>query len=198
MAGQLSKYDREVRDTVFKSSFTGVAATVIAVTAISPAGFGDWIGASLASNIGFDASANAADNPYVSLPPFAPPMTEAELAAIHSQLASAQASLTLLREATDARIERARSLALTDGTVTFAPMPTTVTRAAPDLRLTLSRPAGMEATASFSEAPVESYVAVAPQESVTPTPVSYGGGEAIEYRDPHLELADLFFAHETF
>jgi hypothetical protein len=199
MAGQLSKYEREVRDTVVKSSLTGVAATVIAVTAISPAGFGDWIGASVASNIGFDASANAADNPYVNLPPFAPPLTQAELDTIRGQLSSAEASLTLLRAATDAKIERARALALTEGAVTFAPMPVAVR--APQLRLSLSQPASLDATASFAEAPVESYVAAAPPEVAAATPASFssgGGSGSDDYRDPHLELADLFFAHETF
>mgnify|MGYP000865863612 CR=1 FL=1 len=43
-------FEREVRDTVVKSGLTGVAATVLAVTIFSPAGFGGMIGTSLASN----------------------------------------------------------------------------------------------------------------------------------------------------
>ncbi|MGQ0533588.1 MAG: hypothetical protein ACT4OF_12995, partial [Caulobacteraceae bacterium] len=70
MAGELSPFDREVRDTIVKSSLTGVAATAIAIVTFSPAGFGDWIGASLAAGSGVDVSAAAADNPYVDLPPF--------------------------------------------------------------------------------------------------------------------------------
>ena len=50
-------FEREVRDTVVKSGLTGVAATVLAVTIFSPAGFGGMIGTSLASSFGNDASA---------------------------------------------------------------------------------------------------------------------------------------------
>jgi hypothetical protein len=196
MAGQLSDHDREVRDTILKSSFTGVAATVIAVTALSPAGFGDWIGASLASNLRVDTSANAADNPYVDLPPFLAPLTQAELSAIRGQLASAEASLTLLRSATDTNIERVRALAMTDGIVSFAPTPR-VAWTAPnaDMQMAYSQ------TVSYEEAPVESYVAVAPAEARV-TPASYSGAPnyegSIAERDPNLELAELLLAHERF
>ena len=37
-------YGREVRDTIVKSGLTGVAATMLAVTIFSPAGFGGMIG----------------------------------------------------------------------------------------------------------------------------------------------------------
>jgi hypothetical protein len=196
MAGQPSNYEREVRDTILKSSFTGVAATVIAVTAFSPMGFGDWIGASVASSFGLDSTASAEDNPYANLPAYPAPLSQAELNTIRGQLAATEASLTLLREATDDKIEHVRTLALSDGMVTFTP----VRRAAPapapqaDLRLSLS------SDASFVEAPVEAYVIETSPVEATASPVSYSGGydTSVPYRDPHLELADLLLAHETY
>jgi hypothetical protein len=196
MAGQPSNYEREVRDTILKSSFTGVAATVIAVTAFSPMGFGDWIGASVASSFGLDSTASAEDNPYANLPAYPAPLSQAELNTIRSQLAATEASLTLLREATDDKIEHVRTLALSDGMVTFTP----VRRAAPapapqaDLRLSLS------SDAAFVEAPVEAYVIETSPVEATASPVSYSGGydTSVPYRDPHLELADLLLTHETY
>ena len=44
MSERESDYGREVRDTIIKSSLTGVAATVMAVTVFSPAGLGGMIG----------------------------------------------------------------------------------------------------------------------------------------------------------
>jgi hypothetical protein len=196
MAGQLSDRDREVRDTVLKSSFTGVAATVIAVTAFSPAGFGDWIGASLASNLRVGASANAADNPYVDLPPFLAPLTQAELNDIRSQLAAAEASLSLSRSTTDTNIERVRALALTDGVVSFTPT-RRVAPPGPDIAVRMA----YNQSVSYEEAPVESYVSAAPVEARV-TPVSYAGAPNYEgslaERDPNLELAELLLAHERF
>jgi hypothetical protein len=197
MAGQPSNYEREVRDTILKSSFTGVAATVIAVTAFSPMGFGDWIGASVASSFGFDSTASAEDNPYANLPAYPAPLSQAELNTIRSQLAATEASLTLLREATDDKIEHVRTLALSDGMVTFTP----VRRAAPalapeaDLRLSLSSDASLT-----PEAPVEAYVIETSPLEATVSPISYSGGydTSVPYRDPHLELADLLLAHETY
>ena len=68
-------YSREVRDTIVKSSLTGVAATVIAVTAFSPAGFGGVIGTSVAAGLGLDRTARASDDPYAHLPPFPSPLS---------------------------------------------------------------------------------------------------------------------------
>jgi hypothetical protein len=196
MAGQISNYQREVRDTVLKSSFTGVAATAIAIVAFSPAGFGDWVGASLASSFGFDSTADAVDNPYANLPAYPAPLTEAELSDIRGQLAATAASLELTRAADEAKIEHFRSLELTDGVVTFTPAPRTAVVPNASLRLTLSEPASLAAP----EAPVESYVMEAPAEA-TVQPASYSGGgydASVPYRDPHLELADLLLAHENF
>ncbi|MGD9981001.1 MAG: hypothetical protein AB7H66_01200 [Hyphomonadaceae bacterium] len=200
MVGQPSTYEREVRDTILKSSVTGVAATAIAIVAFSPAGFGDWIGASVASSFGSTPSSDEAINPYVALPPFASPFTQEELNAVRAELAEVEASLALLRAGTDQKIERVRALALSDGLVTFAPVrgASAAPSAAPGLRLTLSEPAAF-ATA-MAEAPVEAYVVDAAPVEATVAPASYSGGfdTAVPYRDPHLELADLLLAHETF
>ncbi|MGD9967852.1 MAG: hypothetical protein AB7T59_15125 [Hyphomonadaceae bacterium] len=199
MVGQPSTYGREVRDTILKSSFGGVAATAIAIITFSPAGFGDWIGASLASSMGSAPSSDEAVNPYVTLPPFAAPFTQAELDAVRAELAATEASLALLRGATDHKIERVRALALSDGLVTFAPVrgPSAPT-SQPGLRLTLSEPAAF--ATSMMEAPVEAYVVESAPVEATVTPASYAGGfdTSVPYRDPHLELADLLLAHETF
>jgi hypothetical protein len=196
MAGQASNYEREVRDTIVKSGLTGVAAAALAVTFISPAGFGGMIGETLASNFGFDSTANAADNPYANLPAYPAPLSQSELSQIRGQLASTVASLEITRAATDDKIEHVRSLAMSDGLVTFTPSRAPVrTAAQPEaLRLTLSEPS------TFSDAPVEAYVIDAPVEA-TAMAVSYSGPsyeQSVPYRDPHLELADLILAHENF
>lgn len=200
MAGEKSPFEREVRDTIVKSSFTGVAATAIAIVAFSPAGFGDWIGASVASSFGVDSTASADDNAYAVLPAYPVPMTRDEINAIHAQLASSEASMTLVRAATNDKIEQVRSVSLGDD----LPLLVRQAVAAPgsDLRLALSEP--VTYAAPGDEAPVESYVAVTAPEA-TVIPASYtaavgGGGydASVPYRDPHLELADLLLAHESY
>ncbi len=176
-------HEAEAIDTVVKSSLTGVAATVLAVAILSPAGLGGMIGVS--SAFGGSADTNVApDSPYAALPPFATPLSAQELDAIHSQLAQSAASLEFTRAATNDRIERIRALAIdADALVTFEP--TRVAEASPrdDLRLTLSEPVS---TLAPVPAPIE------------PMPISYGGGSfegVVPYHDPHLELAELFLAH---
>jgi hypothetical protein len=196
MAGQPSDYGREVRDVVVKSGLTGVAASILAVAAFSPAGFGGMIGASLASGFGLDSNASAADNPYANLPAYPAPLTQAELSQIRGQLVSTAAQLEITRAATDAKIEHVRSLALSDGMVTFTPAP----RAQAELRLSLSEPSSFAAAAA-GEAPVEAYVIEPAAVEATASPISYSGSGDYEasapYRDPHLELADLLLAHEN-
>jgi hypothetical protein len=195
MSEQAGGFEREVRDTVVKSGLTGVAATVLAVTIFSPAGFGGLIGTSLASGFGHDPNVAPADNPYASLPAYPAPLTAEEVSDIRSQLASTAAAMAFTRAATDAKIEHVRSIALTDGVVTFTPMPETyvpqLAQAAPastpELRLTLSESSVVPAAPSAVEANV--------------APVSYsgnGGGvdHTVPYRDTHMELAELLFAHE--
>jgi len=197
MAGQASNYEREVRDTIIKSSLTGIAAAALTVTFISPQGFGGMIGQSLASGFGFDSTADAADNPYANLPAYPAPLSQQELSQIRGQLASTAASLEITRAATDDKIAHVRSLAMGDDLVTFTPARAAAIPSAPEasLRLSLSEPA------SFSEAPVEAYITDAPAEEAV-TPVSYSSGpgydDSVPYRDPHLELADLLLAHENF
>jgi len=168
-------YGREVRDTIVKSSLTGVAATALAVTIFSPAGFGGLIGTSLASNFGLEPNAAAADDTYARLPAFPAPLSQTELDTIRGQLARTTASLEITRAATEERIEHIRSIALTDRTaVTFAPAP----RAArAELRLDTSE-------AVEDEAPVESFIAM---------PVNYEPQAMIVDRD--LELAELMITY---
>jgi hypothetical protein len=168
-------YGREVRDTIVKSSLTGVAATALAVTIFSPAGFGGLIGTSLASNFGLEPSAEAADDPYARLPAFPAPLSQAELDTIRGQLARTTASLEITRAATEERIDHIRSIALTDrATVTFAPAPRAVEA---QLRLDTSE-------AVEDEAPVESFIA---------TPVSYEPQAMVVDRD--LALAELIITY---
>jgi hypothetical protein len=189
MSDEPRDYGREVRDTVVKSSLTGVAATVLAVTVFSPAGFGGLIGTSLASGFGIDANVAQADDPYANLPPYPSPLTVEELSHIHDQLARTTVSLEITRAATEAKIEYIRSIAVSGDLVTFPAMPQTA-RVGEGLRLRTSEP---ESFAAAAPAPVR--VEPAPVEAIA---VSYGGADLTAHRDPHLELADLLLAHETF
>ncbi|QGZ96566.1 hypothetical protein [Terricaulis silvestris] len=176
MSDKPADYGREVRDTIVKSSLTGVAATVLAVTIFSPAGFGGLIGTSLASGFGLDPNANAADDPYASLPAFPSPLSPTELETIRSQLARTTASLEITRAATEERIEHIRSIALTDRGATFAPAPQVVE--APVLRLSTAEP--------VETAPVEAYI----------TTASYAASP-MATPDRDLELAELLLAHQS-
>lgn len=198
-------FEREVRDTIVKSSLTGVAATVLAVTVFSPAGFGGIVGTSLASGFGGDSNTAPADNPYANLPAYPAPLTVEEVSDIRGQIASTTAAMEITRAATETRIERVRAIAMADGLVSFssmsaplaapalpqiempAPVVPQIAEAPAELRLSLSEPAAVLAPV---EAPVE----------MTATPVSYAVGGAQDYsvppQDTHLEFADLLFAHE--
>lgn len=185
MTQKPADYGREVRDTIVKSSLTGVAATVLAVTVFSPGGLGGMVGTSLASGLGLDSNTAAApDNPYANLPPYPAPLSAQELSDIHNQLARTTASLEITRAATEAKIEYMRSIAVSGDAVTFEAM-----RSQPGegLRLRTSEPDTFAAAAPEQTAP-----------EATITPASYAGGVDPSYRDPHLELADLLLAHETF
>lgn len=174
-------YAREVRDTIVKSGLTGVAATAIVVTALSPAGFGGMIGTSVASSLGLDTSAHAASaEPYANLPAYPAPLSATELSDIRGQLASTTASLAITKAATESRIEYIRSIA--DVGTSVAPMP--------ELRTPVIR----------GTAPVEAAVAPTPAPEAVVQPVSDGGGAdtTVPYRDPNMELAALLFAHENY
>jgi hypothetical protein len=193
MTEKPADYGREVRDTVVKSGLTGVAATVLAVTIFSPAGFGGMIGTSLASGFGLDTNDATAEDPYASLPPYPAPLTAQELSDIHNRLAQTTASLEITRAATEAKIEHIRSLALSGDLVTFTPL-RQVAQADDGLRLRMSEPEIAAAPAPLT--PVVN--AALPPLEMTATPISFAGGVDPSYRDPHLELADLLLADETY
>lgn len=193
-------FEREVRDTVMKSSLTGVAATVLAVTVFSPAGLGGIVGTSVASGFGADTSASSDNNPYANLPAYPIPLTPQEVSEIQGQLAASAASMEFTRAATEARIDHVRAIAMIDGAVTFAPLPAAdvpqlaelapAVAAEPELRLTLSEPA---AAPVVDAAPLQA-------QSVRVSYSGNGGGadHVVPGRDPHLELAELFLAHSEF
>lgn len=179
-------FGQEARDTIIKSSLTGVAATVLAAAVFSPAGFGGMIGTSLALGGESNNSSNASQDPYSVLPAYPAPLSAQELDTIHTQLAQSAASLEFTRAATNDRIERMRSLAVdADDLVTFEPTRTAQAAPREALRLSLSEPVSAPAP---TPAPVEAM------------PISYGGAvdTSVPYRDPHLELAELFLAHAPY
>lgn len=170
-------YAREVRDIVVKSSLTGVAATVLAVTVFSPAGFGGVIGTSLASSLGLDTKTHASEDVYANFPAYPSPLSPTELNQIRGELARTTASLEITRAATEDRIDNLRSLAGDNSVVSYAPTPQTQ----------------IGATTVSSVAVIPAPVAVATQ-------VSTGGGPdlTVPNRDPNMELAALLFAHENY
>lgn len=185
MSEQETDYSREVRDTIVKSSLTGVFATALVVTVASPAGLGGMIGTSVASGFGIDTNGAAASDPYANLPPFPAPLSVEEITTIRSQLERTAASLELTRAATEAKIEHVRNLALS-GAVTFeapraAPvLETPVVDAAP-LRVTLTAP---EPLPVAEPAPLPQ-----PQVSGAAAPA------ILSYREQHLEFADLLLSY---
>ena len=161
-------FEAEMRETVVKSSLTGVAATVLAVTAFSPAGFGGMIGTSLATGFGMDTRASGDDNIYANLPAYQAPLSQEELLDIRGQLARTTASLEITRAATESKIEHVRTIALSEGVASFAPLP-----------LVVAAPATLELRLEPSE----------------PTPPAVAAVTAP--RDAYLELAELMLAHEN-
>lgn len=192
-------FEREVRDIVVKSGLTGVAATMLAVTIFSPAGFGGLVGTSLASGLGGEANRSPASNPYANLPAFPAPLTVEEISDIRGQIASTTASMEITRAATEPRIERVRSLAMADGLVSFttrsapAPVVPRLSASMPPVRTPeLAQAAPAELRLELTESVAALSPVVAPVE-VTSTPISYIVVDgALELRpDPNLELAEL-------
>jgi hypothetical protein len=169
-------YAREVRDTVIKSGLTGVAATVFAVAAFSPAGLGGMIGTSVASGLGLDNN-TAREDAYANLPAYPSPLTSTELNDIRGQLAQTTASLEITRAATEGKIEYIRSIA-DASSMGAAPLP----------------PVHVPTIAPTPVVAQEPVAQLAAQE------VSTGGGAdtTVPYRDPNMELAALLFAHENY
>jgi hypothetical protein len=174
MAKKHADAGAEIRDTVVKSSLTGVAASIVAVTLASPAGFGGVIGTSIASTFGADNANASTDDVYASLPAFPAPLTQTELSDIRGQLARTTASLEITRAATDERIERIRSIAMSEGVTTFAPV-----REA-------SRVGGGLSVQSPMAAELSPVVATPSSAVLQP-----------EGRDVNMELAALLLAHEN-
>lgn len=176
-------YEREVRDTVIKSTLTGVAATMIAVTAFSPAGFGGMIGTSLASGFGGADNVAPADDPYANLPAFPAPLSDSELNQIRGELARTSVALELTRAATEARIAHVRAIAESDRGSSFAPVDAVI--AAPAAPAVEMIPARLQTPAAELRPGL--------------VPANYSGGEGVaNYEVSHQALADLMFAHENF
>ena len=173
---ELPEYAREVRDTVIKSSLTGVAVTVLAATAFSPAGFGGIIGTSVASGLGLDHTARASEDPYAHLPPFTSPLTQTELTDIRGELARTAASLEITRAATEDKIDYVRTIAEHQGLSTSM---ATLHRTSPMAMTAFAAPA----------APVAITTATVPLANVAPVaaPVHTVG---------NAQLAALLLAHE--
>lgn len=162
MAEREADYGREVRETIVKSSLTGVAATVLAVALASPAGLGGMIGTSVASGSGASA---ADDNPYAVLPAYPTPLSADEVTQIRDQLVASAAALEISRSETEARVAFVRDVALRSDmrmVATFAPAAAAPAAAAP---------------AEEEFAPIQAPVVTA--------------SFAAPLHDPHLELAAL-------
>lgn len=180
MSHEALGHDAQMRSTAVKSGLSGVAVTVLAVTMFSPAGFGGVIGTSLASGFGANANAGGAttDDVYGRLPAFPTPISQEELSDIRGRLARTEASLAITRAATDARIEHIRSIAMSDGVVTFTPM-TSVGQIG----------AGI---VTPSSALIEPTATAQMEQMVVPIVAEFA-----QPRASHLELAALLLAHEN-
>ena len=189
----LVHYRHEARDTIVKSSLSGVAATVLAVTIFSPAGLGGMIGTSVAA--GSSPSSGAVGD----LAPYPTPITEVELADIRARLTDSAESLTALRAATNDEIAHMRSIAARGNVLSIAPM---VVEA--------QIGGGMDVTDTLvAPAPVVT-AEVAPKVEIAPVAVAYdasvakfgggnyvtfiGGGDYDSAPDRNMELAALLFA----
>ncbi|MBX3511903.1 MAG: hypothetical protein KF700_11935 [Hyphomonadaceae bacterium] len=169
MANKSVDYGQEIRETIVKSGLTGVAATVLAVTLASPAGFGGMIGTSLASGAGATSGSNASENPYARLPAYPAPLTPDEVSEIRGQLAATAASLEFTRAATEEKVELVRNIAMGADLTMIASVSAPDSVVAPRLAPAAQTPAVAQA------APIE------------PPVVSF----AAPLHDPHLELAAL-------
>ena len=190
-------HNKDFRDTIIKSGFSGVAATVLAVTIWSPAGFGGIIGTSLASGFGFgpDANVNSATS---GLPAFPAPVTKAELTEIRDRLAITTATLANVRAATDTEIEYVRTIARNGGLLSAAPMPH-VAQVGAGMQVTqrAEEPATVRAVSAVS---TEAQIAPLQTAQLEPAgeivPVSFGGGVDYGMRDSDLELASLLLSDD--
>lgn len=110
------RHDFRIYETVLKSSFSGVAATVLAITVFSPAGLGGLIGTSVANGFGM-----AADTPdVVSFPAVPAPLSESELTDIRARLAVSMTAIDSMRAITDDEIDHLRALAAVEDDAVLA------------------------------------------------------------------------------
>ena len=113
-------HEAALRDTVIKSGFAGVAATVLAVVVCSPAGLGGMIGTSVAG-LGWNSlDPNNTGAESVTFPTAAP-LTQVELQEIRDRLVNGNAALDNMRAATDAQIDFMRSIAANDNPLSVSP-----------------------------------------------------------------------------
>ncbi len=175
MSDRPKDYRREVQSTIVKSGLTGVAATALAVTVFSPAGLGNWVGTSVASGLGLNNDANAADNIYATLPPYPTPFSAQEIDNVRAQLSRTEAMMEITRAATEERIQHIRDLAGADLSVPSVEMSGTVFN-----RVAAAQPVQEEAE---SELTVASYAMAEPL--------------ALRERDRDLELAQLLQDHQA-
>ena len=108
-----SSYEAEQRSAIVKSSLTGVAATVVAVTMCSSAGLGGFVGASAANGLDTGMSPNniRARDGGPAFPDVRVPLTNAEISEIRSRLDDSGSTLDQVRRDTDAAIEMLRTIA---------------------------------------------------------------------------------------
>jgi hypothetical protein len=102
------RHDLEIRETIVKSTFCGVAATVLAITIASPAGVGGIIGTSVAE--GFGLAPDTAHD-VVSFPQVPAPLSETELTDIRERLSASITAIDDMRAITDDEIDHLRQLA---------------------------------------------------------------------------------------
>jgi hypothetical protein len=207
-------YAREVRDTVIKSGLTGVAATMLAVTVFSPAGFGGIVGTSLASGLGMGPESAPAEDIYANLPAYPAPLSVVEIASIEDRLAQTSVEHDSVRAATEPTIKHVRAIALTEGIVTFSPAPVMAARApmpeaplpavfqtpvvapAPVLVAQATEIESVDLSAPHALQPAPTISDEADEPMITIVDYSYSGIEFEPYVGTHLELADLMFMSE--
>jgi hypothetical protein len=190
-----SAYAREVRDIVFKSTLTGVAATMMAVTIFSPAGFGGMIGTSLASGLGLDAKVSPADDVYANLPAYPAPLSTEEVAAIYDRLDSASSAVQSNRAATEAAVSNVRAFALSDGVGAFAPTPPEYEELAVFASVSPAAPA-LEFAAVEFEPTLElgPDMALELVQEIAAVDYSIGDEALVSYDGANLELSEMFDA----
>lgn len=181
-------YGREARETVLKSSLTGVGITVLAVAALSPAGFGGMIGTSTASSSGNGHGISSSD-PYANLPPFPNLLTRSDIDSIQGQLAATAASMEITRAATEDRIKFVRELAASPN------LPVDAVRHFADASdVVAPEPAAVQTQTASSDravpAPVQA-AATQQEASTAPAPFAPISFESNQPVDSHLELAAL-------